>query len=255
MHAARLRRVRELLLGTRVVREQVLMPSGGLSTAGGAHAPPLRRVRGSLLGPRAVRELAPMPSGGLSTALWRGSLDVGPATVAGDRESAPLLAKHQELAVDRHHRETLREALCLFPVTAAGSARVRLTTGQATPKGDASNASWSTEDSTPLAEKKLRLKILALKLRCIAGVARGLVTYVRHDVGPALQFAFECGRLRETFTPSLLMLSFSAALDPEGVGSARVRCGTCVFGGKRDVRSGRGRCRRCSSNYSDGPFG
>ena len=159
------------------------------------HAARLRRVRESLLGPRAVRELAPMPSGGLSTALWRGSLDVGPATVAGDRASAPLLAKHQEFAVDRHHRETLREASCLFPVTAAGSARVRLTTGQATPKGDASNASWSTEDSTPLAEKKLRLKILAgeirwgeanaLKLRCIAGVARGLVTYVRHNEGEA----------------------------------------------------------------------
>ena len=129
------------------------------------HAARLRRVRGSLLGPRAVRELAPMPSGGLSTALWRGSLDVGPATVAGDRESAPLLAKHQELAVDRHHRETLREALCLFPVTAAGSARVRLTTGQAASKGDASNASWSTEDSTPLEEKKLRLNILAGETR------------------------------------------------------------------------------------------
>ena len=123
MHAARLRRVWELLLGPRVVREQVLMPSGGLSTAGGAHAARLRRVRGSLLGPRAVRELAPMPSGGLSTALWRGSLGVGPATVAGDRESAQLLAKHEEFAVDRHHRETLREALCLFPVAAAGSAR------------------------------------------------------------------------------------------------------------------------------------
>ena len=71
---------------------------------------------------------------------------------------------------------------------------MRFTTGQAAPKGDASNASWSTEDSTPLEEKMLRFKFLAeeirggeanaLKLRCIAGVARGLVTYVSHDTLP-----------------------------------------------------------------------
>ena len=109
------------------------------SQAGGVHAARSRRVRGSLLRPRAARELAPMPSGGLSTELWRGSLGVGPATVAGDRESTPLLAKPQDLAVDKHHRELLPETLCSFPVSAAGSARVRLTTGQGQAAGEAAS--------------------------------------------------------------------------------------------------------------------